>query len=275
VLKLRLPELILVIVGLVSIATFVAKAQKVSKEIGAQEQSAQVASAPTSTDLSTIVLLRTQIEVMQKYDDRLLSVVYWSFSGVFLLVILVGGINWFTNYRLYERERDTLRRDVLAASTRSIESLNALFERLKEDDFRRLDEEFKKQNDAMHAAVSDASKSVRAQVKEDIESLKGRMSEVQMRSLYKQAETYEAVQKPYHAFQTWIEYLEVVKTRGLLGFEPLVGPTFQKLSVLLKEGFSVPFDLHVKAVKLINEAPESLAGQLAALRALLDAARKF
>ena len=273
--KLRLPELTLLIIGILSILAFIGKAQKPSNEILVQKQSAQDASAPSSTDLTTITVLRTQIEVMQKYDERLLSVVYWSLSGVFLLVILVGGINWFTNYRVYERERDILRDEVLAASTRNIESLNALFERLKEDDQRRLDDEFKTQRNEMHEVVSNSAKSVRARIREDIEDLKNQMLDAQMKSLTFQAENYQMADKKFLAFRTWIEYLEVVKARGLLDFEHFVGTTVQKLCALLQGGLSITYDLHVRAVELIKEAPESLAGELGAFRALLDAARKF
>src|SRR6266849_9833581 len=42
--------------------------------------------------------LRAQLEVMRRYDDRILSTVYWSLGTVVLLAVLLYGFSWYTNF---------------------------------------------------------------------------------------------------------------------------------------------------------------------------------
>ena len=56
--------------------------------------------------------LRGQLAEMRDYDQRLIATVYWSLGGVFLVVVVIAGFNWFANYRIYERERESLRNEL-------------------------------------------------------------------------------------------------------------------------------------------------------------------
>ena len=76
---------------------------------------------PTATTLSVandkstndeVLILKAQLEQMKFYDQRLLSTVYWSLGAVITLAILIAGFSWFTNFRLYERDKDSLRREL-------------------------------------------------------------------------------------------------------------------------------------------------------------------
>lgn len=51
-----------------------------------------------------IEVLKAQVEVMKSYQDKFLSTVYWSLGGVFGIVILLVGYNWFTNFKDQEKE---------------------------------------------------------------------------------------------------------------------------------------------------------------------------
>jgi len=51
-----------------------------------------------------IEVLKAQVEVMKGYQDNFLATVYWSLGGVFGIVVLLVGYNWFTNYKNQEKE---------------------------------------------------------------------------------------------------------------------------------------------------------------------------
>jgi len=99
-------------------------------------------------------LLRAQLDLTREYDQRLLATVYWSLSATFLLLVLVGGINWWTNFRLYEREREALRELI---------QVNVQQESAKlEDGFRKLHEsvdcKLSTQRSELQSAVTSATK---------------------------------------------------------------------------------------------------------------------
>lgn len=56
-----------------------------------------------------IEVLKAQVEVMKSYQDNFLTTVYWSLGGVFGIVILLVGYNWFTNFKNQEKEIHSLK----------------------------------------------------------------------------------------------------------------------------------------------------------------------
>lgn len=57
-------------------------------------------------------LIQIQLELIQLFDQRLLSTVYWSLGAIVTLAVLVAGFSWFSNFRLYERDKDALRLEI-------------------------------------------------------------------------------------------------------------------------------------------------------------------
>lgn len=51
-----------------------------------------------------IEVLKAQVEVMKSYQDNFLTTVYWSLGGVFGIVVLLVGYNWFSNFKNQEKE---------------------------------------------------------------------------------------------------------------------------------------------------------------------------
>lgn len=51
-----------------------------------------------------IEVLKAQVKVMESYQDKFLSTVYWSLGTVGALVVFFAGFNWFTNNRNLEKE---------------------------------------------------------------------------------------------------------------------------------------------------------------------------
>src|SRR5215470_14487695 len=93
-LKKGIPELILVCCCIAVSLTFLAKAITTSPP-----KTSSAGNSPASAHLQSDEdkLLEAQLSTVREYDEKLLQTVYWSLGGVFLLVVLVGGINWFTN----------------------------------------------------------------------------------------------------------------------------------------------------------------------------------
>ncbi len=130
--RLRFEILLVLLAFLTSLAFFVHAAQ-----VAPSSSPATTSSKPDPSDNAQPQtktendMLKAQLEVIRDYDQRLLATVYASLGGVFLLVVLVGGLNWFTNYRLYERERDSLRQSLQVAAQEEAVKLAHGFEEFK------------------------------------------------------------------------------------------------------------------------------------------------
>jgi len=70
-----------------------------------------------------VLLLRTQIEVMRSYDQKLLDTVYWCLGVAVALFVLMAGFNWVTYSRSYERDKESLRAELQAVIQKGISDL--------------------------------------------------------------------------------------------------------------------------------------------------------
>lgn len=100
--------------------------------IKAKQPAPSVPSTTTSvSETGEEKYLKEQIQLVRDYDQKLLNTVNASLGAVFLLVVLIGGLNWFTNYRLYERERDALRQEIRVTSREEAAGLEKQFLTMK------------------------------------------------------------------------------------------------------------------------------------------------
>ena len=62
---------------------------------------------------SEVSLLREQVRVMKEYHSSLLDTVYWALGGAFGLLLFISGINWWSNFSIYDKDRQRLREEVM------------------------------------------------------------------------------------------------------------------------------------------------------------------
>jgi hypothetical protein len=60
--------------------------------------------APSTGHAEDVAVLKAQLETMRAYDQRLLATVYYALAGIGSVVLLVVGLGWYTNFRLYRRD---------------------------------------------------------------------------------------------------------------------------------------------------------------------------
>src|SRR5581483_934597 len=128
-LKRPRPELAITFLGCFLVVVFVAAQPKsiTRPSPSAVSQTAQQIPLPAESPSANEQILRAQLENAHYYDQQILSTVYWSLGGVFLIVIVVGGINWISNYRLYEREREILKQEMATSFKSEFYSLEERF----------------------------------------------------------------------------------------------------------------------------------------------------
>ncbi|SDU04168.1 hypothetical protein [Halopseudomonas salegens] len=97
--------------------------------IAATDSASEVESV-AATDASSIdrereiELLRAQLEVRREHQTDLLQTVYWALGGVFFLVSLLVGFGWFGNFKVYERDKQSLKEEMDAAAKANAKELH-------------------------------------------------------------------------------------------------------------------------------------------------------
>jgi hypothetical protein len=102
---------------LLSVAFFGLLVLAVGESYGFAEslEASALATSPSSATVLSEQRLETmanRLESLEKFQSAVLSTVYWSLGTVGSLTAILLGFGWFTNLRLYERDKEILREQV-------------------------------------------------------------------------------------------------------------------------------------------------------------------
>lgn len=84
-----------------------------------------VAVASEARASEEVAVLKGQLEVHKDYTQHLLSTVYWSLGGVLSITMLIAGFGWFANFKIYEKDREILARELQAKFEEAIAELKS------------------------------------------------------------------------------------------------------------------------------------------------------
>lgn len=69
-----------------------------------------------------LVELRAILATTNKFQDALLQTVYWSLGSTLIVIGFLLGFSWFSNFRIYSRDRDAMRSELLSEIIARIET---------------------------------------------------------------------------------------------------------------------------------------------------------
>jgi len=75
-------------------------------------RSPSVALSLSNKDQTTeIAVLKEQNKALRDFQGSVLDTVYWALGGILALAVLLAGFSWFTNFKLYEKDKETLMKE--------------------------------------------------------------------------------------------------------------------------------------------------------------------
>jgi uncharacterized BrkB/YihY/UPF0761 family membrane protein len=73
-------------------------------------------------------MLEKQLQLVQHYDDRLLSNIHWTLAAIGAIAALLVGFNWFSTFKTFKQEKQDLEEKIVNSfQCRPITSNAALF----------------------------------------------------------------------------------------------------------------------------------------------------
>ncbi len=270
-LRKPVPEAALLTICVLVSLVFVAKALKTAPPASPPPQTVAATSAQDGSAIA-----RAELDTVREYDQRLLSTVYWSFSGVFLLVVLIGGVNWFTNYRLYERERDSLRQTLKLDAQEEAIKLRTLVEQLQkqlrgegEQLTRRVSVFETNTSELLGKTDSRLRGVIEASAKSAREDLGHEIAKAEFENSNFRADFYSSTNQTWRAFRAWVESLEAAEKLGWL-HEPFINAPLDGIEACLQKDFIVSYQVHSNLKRVLQQVPELFTPRAGRILARLD-----
>jgi hypothetical protein len=271
------PEFLLVLLALLTSGLLMSQAHKEETTKPPQAQAGEQRTAQSSTSLTSsdeMAFLRGELAEMRDYDQHLLATVYWSLSGVFLVVVVVAGLNLFANYRVYERERESLRQEVNGQAKMLQSEFEQRFHKMSQS----VVAAGQKQNDDLSRQMAvEIKKNVGAEIQKhryEISAIQKQLAETQYENSRFYALYYESQNNGYGAFGAWIDNLEHMKNIGWLWEDSRIADVIERLLGLLKGGQIISYAFQRRLTALLEPPPPVLSGKIELLKSLLEASKK-
>lgn len=106
------------------------------------------------TNEQQVEILERQLATTETFLDEILNTVYWSLGILVTLAVLLVGFGWFSNFKVYERDKKALKSELLG---------------LIEQNFKEIQTEIEKKSAGLSNEISNKIKEFRSEIQEHAE----------------------------------------------------------------------------------------------------------
>lgn len=125
----------------------------------------------------SISLLQAELDLTKSFQDKLLSTVYWSLGTIATLAVLLVGFGWYTNFKVYERDKRVLVEEINSLTKIELEKLRVAVDSHRNESSKLISEQIKKETNETWAPLEKQVKLLEDSFNKRIES---RINEVQL-----------------------------------------------------------------------------------------------
>lgn len=128
-------------------------------------------------------LLEGQLQAIKEFQSAILETIYWALGGVFLALSLVFGFSWFTNFKLYDRDKQALQADLHGKIDSSVKELTAAYATSALNLERRVDEKFEEWKRTAEYQAEETTKRIQSNSQATVTALERRVAALQRDTL--------------------------------------------------------------------------------------------
>ncbi len=202
-------------------------------------------------------ILEAQLQTTKDYHSSLLDTVYWALAGLFVVVGLLLGFGWFANFRIYERDKDVLRKELHAQMETEVVNLKS-----------HIDTHANKVAENQSKVLADTLESSEKKFSSRIASLDSRVFGLELKI---KREEMEAEDSPAMALTKALHVLHLCVTRSQDDVPGIMHFMLKKID----EGGKFTADEITRVQKIVDGLPPHYAALVEKLRSKLVASDIF
>lgn len=111
---------------LIAIAMFIGLTAIAAPDPTKQNQNLS-ASTSQKSENNELIIAKAELAASLRFQDQVLTTIYWSLGTVAGLAILLVGYGWWTNFRIYDRDKQSLERELRVLLTQEANEMKEQF----------------------------------------------------------------------------------------------------------------------------------------------------
>ncbi len=222
---------------------------------------------------SKISQLETQVNLTDKYLDRITNTVFWSLSVLGGIAALLVGFGWFSNFKVYQRDKKALREELENIIGTSLEKQeNLISQRLS-----KIPSEIDSQIDSLKEEVNSESKKhvensfdeLKSEInnlKASVNSLKTKYKDLRLKDLDMKRRYWEIKDVPSNELMDCVRIMELATE---LNKDHAISSSIDRVRAILKDGHNIYHGDEFELVEVLDSLPEKYSEGVNSIKTLL------
>lgn len=160
------------------------------------------ASTEVSSLKSEIDVLKERLDGVNQSNDKILQVVYWSLGTCVTIAILLVGYGWFSNFRMYERDRNSLERELKSLTQERTDAIEVSLRNTIQNSEKNL-------KDLVGSEIKKATSSQLSSLRSEIKDVLSLVNDLRIDEKIKERSSWIAKDLPRNALSASVEALEM------------------------------------------------------------------
>ena len=222
--------------------------------------------SPTSTpniqSETEVSLLKLEVELLKSHNQQLLETIYWSIGAVFTLALFVVGAGWYVNFRLYEKDKIELQRNLEMSLT----------ERLNKEETE-LQERFESEKESLQNIAQKSGEAAATKLHSQFEDMKWDLEYMQYKMLEEQAKSWRSQKVYANELSRYFDMLKIAQKLYRQNWEWLLSDALQGMQNSLRSGAKPDVEKVREITKVIDSLDKNYSIEVSRLKDLLVASK--
>jgi hypothetical protein len=260
-----------IVVALVALLAGLAQDLPSSPVQDSQQRTAPTLSGAAIVGDSAYIALTAQNRLMKENQQNLLETVYWSLGTLVVIAGLLMGFSWYTNFRVYERDKLVLKQDLQAML---VEEINKRFVSISET-YSGLQKEIGERAVIHEKRIAEIgaqeAKLVQSRLDSAIESQRHEIGKLRLDVLEHEADNWLARKVPNNELRAMIRTIRIAQE---IDYDFFVARSLDRIKGCMQRGANPNADLASELVSMLDGLPSKYSSDVEAIKAaLLDSRR--